>query len=78
MLWSEIHDPDLVFEFQVDWTLLKNDYFPEDIQQLIDQKGVRGMLREVNEFRRLTPSDGAALQMSHGKDKHPTVINYMY
>ena len=47
MEWSDIYDPAGVFVFKVNWDRL--GYLAEEIQGMIDQKGVEGMFKAVND-----------------------------
>ena len=47
--WQEIKDPNNEFEFHLDWSQITSQYLPEDIQSMIDKKGVQSMVHIVNE-----------------------------
>lgn len=61
MEWSDISDPNQAFVFsQNAWTVIQGSWFPEDIQKMIEEKGVENMVHEVNrvfsqELRRPKP-----------------------
>jgi hypothetical protein len=49
MEWQNVYDPKYEIEFIPGWyTGLSNTFFPDDIQNMINQKGVIGMVQDVN------------------------------
>jgi len=48
MEWSELRHTASEFDMKAGWTLVGRDYVPEEIQQLIDEQGVREMVSIVN------------------------------
>ena len=54
MDYIDIHDPTGEYDFALDWSHLKSAYTPEVIQEMIEDRGVREMVRTVNEHCKLT------------------------
>ena len=71
--WSDVQDPTYEFEFMIDWDFINKAYRPNDIQKLIDEYGVRDMIREVNEYM-FDTFGRRALYISHYKGRK-TLIN---
>lgn len=67
--WSDIHDPNGEFDFAMDWTLVGTEYLPEEIQDLINEKGVPGMVRTVNEHFRLKKHSRPVMHMVYVADR---------
>lgn len=51
--WTDIHDPDGEFEFFMEWTEVSDQYEPAEIQSMINDTGVLGMVHTVNEHFKL-------------------------
>jgi len=49
MEWSEISDPTGEFDFILDWSEISGQYTPEEIQKMVNETGVGGMVHTVNE-----------------------------
>lgn len=49
MEWTDIHDPNGEYDFAMEWTYVSSQYTPEDIQAMINEKGVEEMQHTVNE-----------------------------
>jgi hypothetical protein len=65
MEWSELRDPAGEFDMKAAWTLVSRDYVSEEIQQLIDEQGVREMVSIVNAHFRSAYA-GNALVLARG------------
>lgn len=64
MEWSKVHDPAGEIDFHMEWTHVSSQYTPEDIQEMINNTGVQGMVRTVNEHFKLI-SGYNALVLTH-------------
>lgn len=63
MEWTEISDPSGDVDFLMEWTLVSSEYAPEEIQALINDEGVRGMVHTVNEHFKLNKHGQAVMFM---------------
>ena len=74
MEWSEVHDPKGEIDFHMEWTLVSALYTPEDIQKMIDERGVLDMVHTVNEHFKLLPQYGhPVLLLSHVRGRKAVV-----
>ncbi len=64
MEWNEIHDPKGEIDFHMEWTLVSGQYTPEEIQGMINNTSVQGMVHTVNEHFKLI-SGHIALTLGH-------------
>ena len=67
--WEDIHDPTGEFDFAMEWTLVGSEYLPEDIQSLINKKGVQGMVQTVNEHFKLNMHGKAVMYLGYVGDR---------
>lgn len=58
MEWDDIQDPKSEYEFINPWVLVRGQYEPEEIQDMINKHGVEGMVRTVNEHFKMLPKFG--------------------
>lgn len=48
MEWLDVADPNNEFDLNLEWGRVKSEYLPEEIQEMINERGVQHMVREVN------------------------------
>lgn len=72
MEWSEVHDPKGEIDFHMEWTLVSSMYTPEEVQEMIDERGVLDMVHTVNEHFKLT-TGRTALLLAHVGDRKAVV-----
>ena len=78
MDWSEIKDPKGEIEIRASFRgKISGYYTPEEIQKKINDHGVVGMVRTVNEFLR-SHKIGAGLMLTHDKEHRKILIDYTY
>ena len=76
MEWSDIKDPNGEVEIRANFRgKISGYYIPEEIQKMINDQGVIGMVHTVNEFLRLHKV-GAGLMLTHNKDHQKILIDY--
>lgn len=74
MEWKDIHDPKNEVDFAMERTLVSKENTPEEIQNLISEKGVQQMVAIVNEHFRLLTGRPALILSLVGQRK--TVTQY--
>lgn len=76
MDWSEIKDPKNEVLIRAHFKGKISGYFePQEIQKMIDETGVVGMVHTVNEFLRGN-NIGAGLMLTHNKERQKILIDY--
>jgi hypothetical protein len=69
MEWEEVKDPKGQYIIDISNSIAQSSYFPEDIQKLIDEKGVKEMVSEVNaHFKATTRRTALKFGRIDGKD----------
>jgi hypothetical protein len=71
MEWNDVHDPAGEFDFNMEWTLVSGEYVPDEIQKMINETGVQGMVHTVNEHFKLNVHGHSAMHLVNdgGKKK---------
>ncbi|HXE10238.1 MAG TPA: hypothetical protein VN554_02320 [Verrucomicrobiae bacterium] len=73
MTWDDVHDPKDEIDFHMEWTLVSSSYTPEEIQELINNEGVEGMVHIVNQHFKLSRHGKPVLQLGYVGDRKAVV-----
>lgn len=77
MEWNDIRDPKHEFEFMMaDWSLVRDQYLPDEIQKLINEKGVLGMVSHVNEHFKFLPRHGHPVMRLEHAGERKIIVQY--